>query len=102
MAFSFSLLGEVVQAINDNEKNNAAIRNLRVTPAPREIRDLMMGFALVLSFIEKNAQLQIGRANAIFVDFREMQIVFPENHNLMKFCVKKMAPQVFNACRQII
>ena len=92
----------MVQAINDNEKNNAAIRNLRVTLAPREIRDLMMGFALVLSFIEKNAQLQIGRANAIFVDFREMQIVFPENHNLMKFCVKKMAPQVFNACRQII
>lgn len=61
-----------------------------------------MGFALVLSFIKKNAQLKIGRANAIFVDFREMQIVFPENHNLMKFCVKKMAPQVFNARRQII
>jgi hypothetical protein len=71
MAFSFSLLGEMVHAINDNEKNNAAIKNLRVTPAPREIRELMMGFALVLSFIKKNAQLEIGRASAIFVDFRE-------------------------------
>ena len=72
MAFSFSILGEVVQAINDNEKNNATIGNFRVTPAPREIRELMMGFALVLSFIKKTGQLEIGRASAIFVDFREI------------------------------